>query len=114
MNVIIDGVRYVPAPMACENPALLDVTFQCDDLNREISIREYLGELLSTMWAEGEGFSSKRPFGNSGWEFDLYRALVKCGAVEGSFFEDGGLDEYDRDAADKIVFGLIDEMCKAA
>ena len=35
------------------------------------SIRGYLKTLLTTLMAEGEGFSGKRPFGNSGWEYEL-------------------------------------------
>lgn len=35
------------------------------------TVKEYLVELLSTLWNEGEGFSGKRPFGTSGWEYEL-------------------------------------------
>ena len=47
-----------------------------------LTIKEYLHKLLSTLWDEGESFNGKRPFGNSGWEYDIYTALVKCGAVD--------------------------------
>jgi hypothetical protein len=117
MNVIIDGVRYIPAPTPCENPALLDFRFKCDDLRREVSIREYLCALLTQLWSEGEGFSGKRPFGNSGWEYDLYHALIKADAVEGELDGDGYIHRISREEQDKantIIFGLIGEMCKAA
>lgn len=31
----------------------------------------YLGALLERLLDDGEAFSGKRPFGNSGWEWDL-------------------------------------------
>jgi len=40
------------------------------------TVKGYLKALLSTLWDEGEGFSGKRPFGNSGWEYDLTDALI--------------------------------------
>jgi hypothetical protein len=45
------------------------------------TIGEYLGTLLLTLWQEGESFNGKRPFGNSGWEYDVYRGLIKAGVV---------------------------------
>ncbi|MBN3839304.1 hypothetical protein [Burkholderia sp. Ac-20349] len=117
MNVIIDGVRYIPAPAPCENPELLDFVFHCTDLEREVSIREYLGELLKALWDEGEGFSSKSPFGNSGWEYSLYGALIKAGAVEGRLDEYNGrfcvdhISGTEQGKANQIVFSLIAKMC---
>jgi hypothetical protein len=45
------------------------------------TVKEYLVELLAHLWDEGEGFSGKRPFGNSGWEYDLYEALGNAGLI---------------------------------
>lgn len=39
------------------------------------TVKEYLKKLLETLWEEGEGFSGKRPFGNSGWEVELEHAV---------------------------------------
>jgi hypothetical protein len=50
---------------------ILKIEFDCYDLNRMLTIKDYLKELLLRLWNECEGFSSKRPFGNSGWEWDL-------------------------------------------
>ena len=36
------------------------------------TIGEYFEKLLLTLWDEQEDFSGKRPFGNSGWEYDVY------------------------------------------
>lgn len=115
MNVIIDGVRYVPAPEPCENPGLLDAMGSFPDAGGDMTIREYLGALLTHLWNEGERFSGKRPFGNGGWEYPIYEVLIREGAVEGSLDEDGYVDELsnvERKKADSIVFGLIAQMCK--
>lgn len=58
------------------------------DAGDDLSVREYLRGLLLTLWDEGEGFSGKRPFGNSGWEYDLYKPLIREGFIKGK------LDEY--------------------
>jgi hypothetical protein len=39
------------------------------------TVRDYLKALLSKVVEEGEEFSGKRPFGNSGWEDDLRDAI---------------------------------------
>lgn len=71
------------------------------------NIRDYLKALLLELWREGEGFSGKRPFGNSGWRYDLYIPLVKAGLVTGTFDSDGCLEECDDAAADKIITEAI-------
>ena len=62
---------------------VLKLPMQENDADAE-TIGEYLAALLGSLIREGEGFSSKRPFGNSGWYSDLKFALVKGGAVNGS------------------------------
>lgn len=78
----------------------------------ETTIREWLRELLLTLWREGEGFSGKRPFGNGGWEFDAYAALIKDGVVNGKLDEYGHVEKVDSDEAEKIVDRLIMRMCE--
>lgn len=55
----------------------------------ETTIREYLMRLLLTLWQEGESFSGKRPFGNSGWEWDVIDALHVAGFIEKDDIETG-------------------------
>lgn len=43
----------------------------------DTTLDTYLKELLKAIWLEGEGFSGKRPFGNSGWQWDINSALVQ-------------------------------------
>lgn len=109
MKVIIDDVKYVPEP---EQPsgqgllAALETRFDCD-IGDDITIRDYLRTLLMTLWEEGEGFSGKRPFGNSGWKYDLYAPLIKGGFVAGELDEDGCIQELDDMIAHAYVRNLI-------
>ena len=74
----------------------------------EHTIRDYLRMLLEALWREDDCFSGKRPFGNSGWEYDLYVPLIKAGFVEGEIDEDGFLGEFDKQQAYSMVFELIE------
>jgi len=73
----------------------------------QITIRDYFGILLLTLWNEGDGFSGKRPFGESCWEYEVYKALVTNGFVEGVVDEYGCLGKFDRDTANKIVPAMV-------
>jgi len=85
---------------------ILDYPWVFDDVEAD-SIREYLYALLDTLWAEGEGFSGKRPFGNSGWEFDLYTPLVKMGVIAGELDAEQGLIDVNTLQGAEVIFGLI-------
>lgn len=74
------------------------------------TVREYLVALLDELWKEGEAFSGKRPFGNSGWEFEVYTALVSAGLVYGVIDDDGYLDDVDQPGADRLVRNAIDSL----
>jgi len=71
------------------------------------SIGIYLKLLLLKVWEEDECFSGKRPFGNSGWKWDVYQAMVKGGAIDGKLDEEGFLEEVNEEKADKIIAHLI-------
>lgn len=71
------------------------------------TVRDYLETLLLTLWDEEEGFDGKRPFGNSGWQNEVYAALVSAGCVPGVVDADGYLDDVDEDAAGRLVHALI-------
>lgn len=88
---------------------ILDIEMEQNDAGAT-TVREYLKALLTTLWAEGEGFSGKRPFGNSGWEFDLYKPLIKAGAVVGKLDEDGCIDSVDKGAAFRAIQEAIKEL----
>lgn len=91
---------------------ILDIEFQSGDFNKPLTIREYLHQLLVTLWVEGESFSGKRPFGNSGWDYDLYKPLVAHGIVEGVLSDDEwqDIEEIDEDKAEEVIRKLIDHV----
>jgi hypothetical protein len=74
------------------------------------TVGEYLGLLLSTLWLEKEGFSGKRPFGNSSWDMDVYIALSKAGLCELELDEDGYVESFSHEAevaADELILQAI-------
>jgi len=71
------------------------------------TIRGYLIALLAEVWEHGEGFSGKRPFGNSGWHWDLHGALVKAGHITGRFDADGYIEDADGTAGDALIAAAI-------
>lgn len=56
------------------------------------TIGDYLTTLLTLLWVKREDFDGKRPFGYSGWDADLYIALVRAGHIDGRLDEDGYLE----------------------
>lgn len=84
----------------------LEVRFD-SDAGENKSIRDYFFTLLDTLWEEGEGFSGKQPFGNSGWEYDLYKPLIQHGFISGSLDSDGCVERYNRSEANAFVSKLI-------
>lgn len=74
------------------------------------TVRGYLLALLAELWKHGEGFSGKRPFGNSGWETDLYHPLVKAGYISGTLDEDGYLDDYDDAGGAWLIAAAIEAL----
>jgi hypothetical protein len=89
--------------------SILEIKMNTNDAKAE-TVKGYLKALLRELWRKGEGFSGKRPFGNSGWEYDLYEALVAAKAVAGSLDEDGRINEVDEKAANALIFEAIDSL----
>lgn len=89
------------------NPAsVLDLEMQENDAGAK-TIRGYLIALLTELWREQEGFGGKRPFGNSGWSFELYKPLIANGLVDGAFDEDGYIETLDEKQADFLIASAI-------
>ena len=79
------------------------------------TVGEYLGLLLSTLWLQADGFSGKRPFGDSDWQYEVYAALGKAGIIDITFDEDGYIDELSQDEiykADELILQAIKKMYK--
>ncbi len=87
-----------------------NIKFYSNDLNREITIKEYLKELLRTLWIGGESFSGKRPFGNSGWEYDLYLPLIKENIIIGSLDEFECIDSCDTQSGSIVILEIINSL----
>jgi len=85
----------------------LDLKFHCGDLDRDLTIRDYLKELLETLFRETEGFSGKRPFGNSGWDYDLAKPLIEVGCIAGRIDEYGYAEEFDEAVYTAFVYSMI-------
>ena len=102
------GQFYKKQKEIYENKKVLDLKVDNSDFNKDLTIRGYLHLLLTVMWDQKVGFSGKRPFGNSGWEYDLYFPLVKNNIVGGRLDEHGFLEDVDEEKADQIIFKCID------
>lgn len=74
------------------------------------TIKGYLVLLLKTLLEEEEGFSGKRPFGDSAWKHDLYKPLIVAGAVRGKLDSDNYIEEIDEKAADKLLLDLVSSL----
>lgn len=100
MEVIIDGVPYVPMPQRAAGLGLdsaLEIRFS-SDAGDNITVREYFLRLLQTLWEKGDGFSGKRPFGNSGWDYDLYAPLMREGFIAGKLDDEGFVEAFGNEA----------------
>ena len=92
------------------NKEILNIEFECMDLDRKMTIKDYLKKLLSELWIREEGFSGKRPFGNSGWQYDVYKPLIAKGLISGSLDEEGYINECDDKKADSLILDLIKSL----
>lgn len=92
---------------------ILDLPLEPNDSGAN-TVRGYLVALLAAIWNEKEGFSGKRPFGNSGWDCDFNQAFIKAGWVTGKLDEEGWVDEVDSDAVDRLVTSAIKALGEAS
>ena len=71
------------------------------------TLGEYFTKLLLAVWDENEGFSGKRPFGNSGWTIDVYYTIAKNGLVKATYDPDWGDYDYDTEEADDYIRNML-------
>lgn len=98
-----------------DNKEILELKFESTDLGREITIKDFFKELLITLFKKGEGFSGKRPFGNSGWDYDLCVCLAQNGVIDGHNeinpdYPEDEYWEYDSKEAGNKILELIKEL----
>jgi hypothetical protein len=87
---------------------LLDLPLDDNDAGAA-TVRDYLIELLRMFWSGGEDFV-KRPFGNSGWQYEIYAPMVAAGLVKGALDEDGYVEDADTRAADALMDAAIQAL----
>lgn len=100
--------KRVPT-MTIEEIANLVVPDPIQD-GKTTTIKGYLLSILRTFLKEGEGFSGKRPFGNGGWEYDLYTVMIKAGAIDGELDEEGCVNSVDSESAGEIFLEIVDSL----
>jgi hypothetical protein len=71
------------------------------------TVRDYLKELLAAVITKEEGFSGKRPFGNSGWMRELHLPLVKAKLIKGRLDDEGYIASVDEKAAERLLLEAI-------
>jgi hypothetical protein len=80
------------------------------------TVRDYLVALLRELWEAEDGFSGKRPFGNSGWQTgEVYRALRLGGVVDDTLVrldEDGYVESCVYAPLERLMLAAIDSLGK--
>lgn len=71
------------------------------------TVGEFLGLLLSTLWLQNEGFSGKRPLGNSDWQDQVYTSMIDGAFIEGIVNKWGEVEPVNYVAADELVLQAI-------
>lgn len=74
------------------------------------SLRVMLKDLLTMVLLQGEQFDGKRPWGDSGWEFDIYRAMVLNGFIKGTVDEYGDIYNYSVAECDELILRCVEEI----
>ena len=74
------------------------------------TVRGYLIALLSELWRGGDDFRAKRPFGQSGWQYDLYLPLIVAGAVYGELDVSGSVTYVTKNAAHLLIAEAIEAL----
>lgn len=89
---------------------ILELKFYSNDLDEEITIKDFFKTLLKKLFEEQENFSGKRPFGNSDWCGDLCVCLIENKIVNGKIDEYGYIEECDWGYFDIVIERLIDSL----
>lgn len=88
-----------------------NIEYHSVELDNQTTIGDFLKELLCRVWVEGDEFSGKAAFGNSGWQWEIYQVLVDNGIVKGRMtkYEELELSSKEMKKADKIILDIIVE-----
>ena len=88
---------------------IIDLPIGYNDADTD-TIGGYLRALLRQLWIEEDGFSGKRPFGNSGWKAPVEEALISGAFVNGKLDEEGFISKIDSSASDTLMLEVIKEL----
>lgn len=77
---------------------------------QEMNLRQYLYTVLSKLWQDCDDFNSKRPFGYSSWQFDVYRELIAQGYIDGKLDTDGYIVAFENKDALEFMQQLISHI----
>ena len=92
---------------------ILSIPMSSNDANAR-TVGDYLRRLLLELLTERDGFTGKRPFGNSGWfSGDLVAALVRAGVVDGTLDAEGCVIRCDKAAALILLTEAINKLFEA-
>lgn len=80
-------------------------------LGDPIPLRQMLRQLLIELWSDPERFDGKRPFGDSGWDYFIYEALVRDGFIEGTLDEDGRIYQL---KDERMAHAFVNDLILAA
>ena len=54
---------------------ILNTLITSSDFKEPVTLKDYLRDILVELWCTGEGFSGKRPLGNSDWQYCIYQSI---------------------------------------
>jgi hypothetical protein len=89
---------------------ILELRFYSNDLDVEITIKDFFKELLKKLFEDRDCFSGKRPFGNSDWDGDLCVCLIENKIVNGEIDKYGYIENCDWAYFDSVVQRLIESL----
>ncbi len=99
-------VQIPPGGRTMTPRELLDLPLPSNDSGAS-TVRGYLVALLAGVWREEQGFDGKRPFGNSGWQTDVYVPMMRAGLISGRLEDDYYVMEMDYRAGGELILAAI-------
>lgn len=97
---------------------ILAVPLPTNDADAE-TVRDYLVALVREVWRYEECFDGKRPFGNSGWQSEVYDGLTAAGLDDSDATVMRAIEalgepqaEAEKRAEDRIVAWLRSKDCR--
>jgi hypothetical protein len=119
--VVVEEIPAEPQPVAAAEldddgkptpEAVLALPMERNDAGAA-TVREYLVALAAGVWTVGEGFSGKRPFGNSGWHTEIHQALGAKGWIRCELDGDGYVEDIDEAAGNELIAAALKHLAAA-